>query len=246
MHYRRRCGSYHISFGRCCPGAFFRLVRPAQDLQKAFWGIQFEELSLGRWALSSCPPQRSNRPWKVEEMNLRPREEKWSKSHHGTQIRAQDSALLANMCCGHPRADHRFLSNLSVSLKPKIQDGILSLLWWQAGGNMRLWLRELVLQALRNARGSHHLFLSLRRLWPPGKPSAWAGSQCLSISTLPMMCWTCGVSWKRWSSRCPRVQLGHQIPPSQNPSETQGYKTCVHFGLRVLQVLKFKLWAFKP
>lgn len=93
--------------------------------------------------------------------------------------------------------------------------------------------------------GSCRLYLSLRRLWPPGKSSAWADSQCLSTSTLPMMCWVCGVSWKGWSSLCPRVHLEHQILSTLgHPSETQGYKTCGHFDLGVSQVLKFKLLAF--
>ena len=146
MHYGRRCGSYHISFGRWCPGAFFRLVRPVQDLPKAFWGIQFEGLSLRRRALSSCPPQRSNRLWKVEEMNLRPREKKWSKAHHGTQIKAQDSTLQANMCCGHPRADHRFLSSLSL---PKAQNP-----WWHS------------LFSLMTGRRQHEAMA--KRTGPPG------------------------------------------------------------------------------
>lgn len=124
------CGSHHTSSGECCPGVLFRIVRPVQDSLKAFGGIRFEGLSLGKQALSSCAQiHRDPRTAEVEGLDLMSREEKRSKSHHGTQTKAQDSALQADMCRAHPRADHKLLSNLRVSLKPRIHDDALSPLW---------------------------------------------------------------------------------------------------------------------
>ena len=80
-------------------------------------------------------------------MNLRPREEKLSKSHHGTQIKTQDSALQANMCYIHPMADHRFLSNLKGLSKAQNS-------WWHS------------LSSLMTGRKQHEAMA--KRTGPPG------------------------------------------------------------------------------
>lgn len=78
-----------------------------------------------------------------------------TKIPHRTKTPAQDSVLRVNMYYslhqGWPQA------SLPPQFLPRAQNSgpcALSSLWWQAGGNdMRLWLRGLVLQALRSTRG---------------------------------------------------------------------------------------------
>lgn len=77
MYYTSTCGSHRISFGECRPGVLFRIVRPVQGLPKAFGGIRFEGLSLGKQALSSCAQiHRDPQTVEVEGLDLMSREEK--------------------------------------------------------------------------------------------------------------------------------------------------------------------------
>lgn len=107
-----------------------------------------------------------------------------------------------------------------------------SSLWWQAGHSTWGYGWEVRTSGHRGAPGnsaesthSFHLFLPLRRFWLAGKPSAWGGSRCLSTSTLPMTCWTCGLSRKRWHPSCPCVHLRHARLPSTTTMRLKGRKT---------------------
>lgn len=173
VHYR--CSSYFISTAWGCPRTYSSFVSPVQDSPKASGEICLEGRSLGRWA--DLRPM-SSESWKGWTLSLRV--EKWPKSHSRAKTKGQNSILQVNMYYSHCQASLQPISSQSpefgvmlffivVGNRQQVTPSCCGKEDWSSG----CWEvpRDFV-----GLLGSHHLHLSLRGLWPPGKPSAWGGS----------------------------------------------------------------------